>query len=231
MPAAFLKPTTMKKSLLFAIAGTGSLWAAQAGAQTSQPYALAAGAETSKMYVTVDAGAAWQQNLNAKGNGEISFDTGFRSDVALGYNFCKDFSAELETGVIDNSINSIAGRPLSSYGASADVYEIPMLVNAIYRVPLKGAWTPYVGAGVGGVATCLDAKNVPLLNPSYSSTDFTFAYQATAGLKYAVSKNIELGIAYKFIGTTDHNWSDDNVNVKTDGSVTHAVLASFTWKF
>ena len=106
---------------------------------------------------------------------------------------------------------------------------------AVGGINLKGGWTPYVGAGVGGAATYLTAQNVPLFgfgcHTSYSSTDFTFAYQATAGLKYAISENIELGIAYKFTGTTDHNWSDNGVTFKTDGTVTHAVLASLTWKF
>ena len=230
----------MKKTLLFTTAGSAMLLAFQADAQTSQVNQnnqnnLMRTPAPSKMYVTADAGAAWQQNINIKGNGQLDFNTGFRGDIIFGYNFCNKFSAELETGVIDNSINSIAGNSLSSFGASADIYEIPILVNAIYRLPLKGGWTPYVGVGVGGAATYLTSQNVPLFgfgsHTSYSSTDFTFAYQAAAGLKYAVSENIELGIAYKFIGTTDHNWSDNSVNFKTDGTLTHAVLASFTWKF
>ena len=81
----------------------------------------------------------------------------------------------------------------------------------------------------------MTAKNVPLFgfssNSSYSSTDFTFAYQATAGLKYAINETMEVGIAYKFIGTTDHSWSANNVNFDTDGTMTHAILANFTWKF
>lgn len=225
----------MKKTFLFTTAGSCLLLANQAGAQTNQTSQVVAPAPTSKMYVAAEAGAAWQQNINAHGSGEVKFDTGFRGDVIFGYNFSESFAAELETGVIDNSISSIAGNTLSSFGASASTYEIPILVNAIYRLPLKGGWTPYVGAGVGGAATYLTAKNVPLFgfssNSSYSSTDFTFAYQATAGLKYAINETMEVGIAYKFIGTTDHSWSANNVNFDTDGTMTHAMLANFTWKF
>lgn len=225
----------MKKTFLFATAGSCLLLARQTGAQTNPPPTLEAVSVTNKMYVTVDAGPAWQQNLNTKNSGEVKFQAGFRGDVIFGYNFCSAFAAEFETGVIDNSVNSIAGNSLSSFSGSADVYEIPILVNAIYRVPLKGALTPYVGVGVGGTATYLDVQNVPLFgfssHSSYQATDFTFAYQATLGLKYAVSKNFDLGIAYKFIGTTDHNWSDNNVSFNTDGTLTHAVLASLTWKF
>ena len=211
----------------------------QVGAQTNTPPAAPSAIETnavpSKMYVSGDVGVAWQQNVNAHGNGMVNFDTGVRGDVTFGYNFCEHFAAELETGVIANSINSIAGNTLSSFGASADIYEIPVLVNAIYKLPLKGGWTHFVGIGVGGTATYLTAQNVPLFgfgsNSSYNSTDFTFAYQAEAGFKYAISENIDLGFAYKFTGTPDHNWSDNGVTFKTDGTMAHAVLATFTWKF
>jgi hypothetical protein len=46
-----------------------------------------------------------------------------------------------------------------------------------------------------------------------------------------VNETMEMGIAYKFIGTTDHSWSANNVNFDTDGTMTHAILANFTWKF
>ena len=225
----------MKKAVLFAIAGSGSLWAAHANAQTNQTSAIVAGVETNKMYVTIDAGPAWQQNVNINSGGSVNFAAGFRTDVAVGWNFCPAFAAEFETGLIDNSINSIAGDSLSDFGASANVYEIPILVSAIYRVPLKGALAPYIGAGVGGAATFLDSSNVPLFGfgsqSGFSDTDFTFACQATAGLKYALNERIAIGIAYKFTGTTGHNWSDNNVTFKTDGTMSHAVMATFTWNF
>jgi len=225
----------MKKTFLFATTGSALLLASQADAQTNAPSAIETNSVVSKMYVSGDVGAAWQQNINSHGNGTVNFDTGVRGDVTFGYNFCENFAAELETGVIANSISSIAGNTLSSFGASASIYEIPILVNGIYKLPLNGGWTPYIGVGVGGAATYLSAENVPLFgfasHSSYSSTDFTFAYQAEVGVKYAVSKNIDLGIGYKFTGTTDHGWSDNGVTFNTDGTLTHAVLATFTWKF
>ncbi len=226
----------MKKTFLFATTSSALLLASQAGAQTSQTSAIETNSVADKMYVSGDVGAAWQQNVNAQGgNGTVNFDTGVRGDVTFGYNFCENFAAELETGVIANSISSIAGNTLSSFGASADIYEIPVLVNAIYKLPLKGGWTHFVGVGIGGAATYLTAQNVPLFgfgsHSSYSSTDFTFAYQAEAGFKYAISEHIDLGFVYKFTGTTDHGWSDNGVTFNTDGTMTHAVLATFTWKF
>ena len=137
----------MKKTFLFATTGSALLLASQADAQTNAPSAIETNSVVSKMYVSGDVGAAWQQNINSHGNGTVNFDTGVRGDVTFGYNFCEHFAAELETGVIANSISSIAGNTLSSFGASASIYEIPILVNGIYKLPLNGGWTPYIGVG------------------------------------------------------------------------------------
>jgi len=190
-----------------------------------------AGAQSDKWYLDVDAGAAIQQDVNIKnGGGKVDFDTGFRTGLGLGYNFCDSLSAQLETGVIGNSINNVGGTSLSAIGASAEIYEVPMLANVVYKIPTHSAWTPYFGIGAGGAATMLRSSNVPLGFPK-SATDFTFAFQGTAGLKYALGKNMELGVAYKFLGTTDHSWSQNGVTLKTDGTMTHSILATFTWSF
>ena len=219
----------MKTTVFFAVAGIFSLGAA---AQAGEP--------TSKTYLGFDVGVALQQEVNARDNsgadaGKVKFDPGIRGDVVFGYNFCDSFAAELEVGVLANSISSISGNQLSDFGASADLYQIPLLVNAVYRLPLKGPLTAYVGVGVGGAATILQGNNVPLFNfnpnSSYSDVDYTFAYQAMAGLKYAINRNIDLGIAYKFIGTTDHQWTDNGVVFSSDGTMAHTILATFTWKF
>jgi OOP family OmpA-OmpF porin len=190
-----------------------------------------ADAQSDKWYLDANAGAAIQQDVDIKnGGGKVVFDTGFRSGLSFGYNFNDSFSAGIETGVIGNSINSINGTSLSSVGSSANIYEIPMLANVIYKIPTKSGFTPYFGVGLGGAATVLNSSNVPLGFPK-SDTDFTFALEGSAGLKYALDKNMELGVAYEFLGTTDHSWSQGGVTFKTDGTMTHAIVATFTWKF
>jgi len=42
---------------------------------------------------------------------------------------------------------------------------------------------------------------------------------------------MDLGVAYKFVGTADHNWHNNNITLKTDGTMTHTILATFTWRF
>lgn len=180
------------------------------------------------VYLKADAGATFEQGLNIKGGSKLDFDTGFRFDVGPGYQITKSLAAEFEVGVIYNQVDTLGGVPLSTYGASADLYQIPMLVNVVYTVPLKGAIHPYIGAGLGGVATVVDVTS-PL--GDVNDTDFVFGYQALAGLTFSVAEHVELGVAYKFLGTTDHHWSDHGVTLDTDPAYSHSILATLKWRF
>ena len=222
--------TTMKKSYGWTLT---SLLLAATGAQAEL---------ADHIYVSAGAGPVIQQDSTAQSapfsGGNISYDTGVRASLAVGYNFCSAFAAELETGVIWNPIDSINGNTLSSLSSSANLYQIPLLLNGIYKVPLKGAFHPYVGAGVGVAFGLFEGSSVPgLYSPltggsmDYSGTDAAFAYQAEVGFKYALGKSAELGLAYKFFGTTGYSWSDNNAPFKTDGTLTHAIMATFDWRF
>lgn len=216
---------TMKTSIGLTVVGTSLLLAAQSRGQSAD-----------KFYLDVNVGGAIPQNSKIQvspfGNsGDVAFDAGVRGGLALGYHITPSFAAQLESGIVWNNVHSIHGNTISSFpGASAEIYEVPMLADFIYK-PLHGAFQPYIGAGVGGAATIFDSSNLPLYGSSFSDTDFTFAYQAQAGFKYAVNSNVELGIAYEFLGTLDHHWSDHGVTFKTDGTMTHAIMATLTWRF
>ncbi|EEF62857.1 hypothetical protein Cflav_PD5492 [Pedosphaera parvula Ellin514] len=144
--------------------------------------------------------------------------------LAFGYNFCKAFAAEFETGSIWNSVDKLDGIPLASR-ASGDLYQYPFLAKAIFKLPFDNGLTPYIGGGVGGIGSTLHLKD-PFLDSS--STDFTFAYQAEAGLKYAINEHIDVGVGYKFLGTTGYSFFH---GPRTDDTFNHAIFASFVWNF
>ena len=228
----------MNKARGLTVVGT-SLFLAAANSH-AQPTNL-----TDKLYLDVSAGPAFQQNISIKDGtgfgdgGDVSFDTGLRAGVDVGYNFNQSFAVELDAGVIRNTINQIGIQPLSPVGATAELDEIPLLVNGLYHFPLPGAFKPYVGAGVGVVVGIFDGSNIPGFyfsyppgsSTAYSDTDLTFAYQIEAGFKYSVGKHMDFGLAYKVVGTSDHSWTDNNITLKTGGTMTHAIMATFTWRF
>ena len=170
--------------------------------------------EPGKMYLDLDAGPAFLQDVTIKsgpGAGStLTFDTGVRADAGFGYNVTDALSVELESGVVWNSGKNVSG----------DVYQIPVLFEGIWNIPVNGAWSAYIGGGVGGVWTDVESGGT-------SNSDFVFAFSGVAGLKYKLSDKADVGIAYKFLGSLDHNFGGSN----TDPGYTHSVLASLNWKF
>jgi opacity protein-like surface antigen len=180
-------------------------------------------------YLSSDIGAAFQQKVRIHNGGDlIDFHNGVRGDVAIGYQATPWFAAEFASGVIWNSADKIGDAPVTSFGASLDLYQIPIMANVIVSTPAWHGLKPYVGAGVGGVAAMMEFQR-PLGN--VRDTDITFSYQAMAGLNYQVCKGVEMGIGYKFLQTDDHNWIEHGVALRTGGTGTHSVVASFIWSF
>ena len=211
---------------LYAGDSQGEWYATHPTAYTS-PSSSAGGFPTGRLYLGADAGLALQQEVTIKDSGgaKISFDPGARFDVAVGYHFTDAWAAEFQTGVIYNSIDKIAGISLDSQGLSANLYQIPLMANLSYTLPVRERVSAYLGAGVGGVVGVFHGEGG---GESTDHTDLTFGYQGILGLKYALNDKMGLGLAYKFLGTTDHDFGS---GVKSEGTRTHSVLVAFTIKF
>jgi len=183
---------------------------------------------TGRWSLSLDGGVALPQNVNIKGGDTIDFDGGFRIDAGVGYKICPPLTAEVEAGLIDNSVNKIGGVAVGSYGGTATLYQVPLVAQIIWAPCLKGVVKPYLGVGIGGVATVANL-DTPLGN--VNDTDVVFCYQAEAGVKFLAGEHLELGVVYKFLGTLDHSWSENGVTLNTDGIFTHSIMAVLTWKF
>jgi opacity protein-like surface antigen len=207
---------------------------------TGTPAFLPAGGYRSpldgKLYVGFDAGVALQQDVTISdsiGDSEkVTFDPGVRLDWMLGYQFNEHWAAELELGFIANQVKH-------SYALGTDYYSVtyfqfPLLVNGIFTLPLNRSesCSVYFGAGLGGVfSQYVDEYG------DETPSESTFAYQGLAGFRWAINPRWELGLGYKFLGTTGHDigggW-DSNGNpteFKSDGTVTHSILATVTYRF
>ena len=189
------------------------------------------------LYLSIDGGGVFQQDVTMTETAlpgvreNTTFNPGARGDFIVGYNLDKSWAVELESGVICNSIDKIGAVSLDSAGVDFDFCSVPILANVIYKVPTGNAWTPYFGVGAGGVVGRTDYQS-PWASHC-SDTTLTFAYQAKAGVDYALTKNASFGIAYKFLGAFDQRYylSTLHDHIKLDGIYTHAVVASFTWNF
>ena len=158
---------------------------------------------------------------------------GVRGDVVLGYNLNQSWAAEFNTGLIWNSTGNSQPYP---YNVTLDTYTVPILVNAIYRIPLKGPLSSYIGVGGGGALSIL---SYGASGYNLGSYNFALAYQAKAGLEYRLTDNASIDVAYEFLGSTDPSWNFNQTvgttttayTVKEKGFFTHSVVISFTWTF
>ncbi len=97
----------------------------------------------------------------------------------------------------------------------------PLHVSTLRPAKLRG----YIGGGIGGVYGIFTGNGTSLFG---FTSDLTFGYQGIAGIQYAVSDRCDLGVSYKFLGTTEH---DLGSGVAMDGTLTHSFMAALTIKF
>jgi len=209
-----------------------------------------------RSFITADAGPYWRVDLGSavaednhltdfggltSGN-KISYDVGFALDAALGYAFNKYVAVELETGWTWNGINSIEGLYVDDTSFST----IPIMANVVLQYPIpRTLVVPYIGAGVGGAGTILDTDGIYYpsgyggLSFYGASSDFVFAYQGFAGVRVQLSKEMQLGVGYKYYVSDQSTFGDDDyyyyygpeLHLGISRQAIHTASLTFTFKF
>ncbi len=172
-----------------------------------------------------DVGPTWVQNQNiettdiftgATHTTALEFKPGYRLDLDAGYQFTRFFSLDAELGYINNPVDIIT----SSGPSNTEFYQVPMMVDGVITVPLFGILKPYAGAGLGVVYTGANDLR-----------DVNGAGQLMAGLKCGLPAGIDLGIGYKLLVTTEHDWSDVVDTTVGTKSISQSLLATVSIKF
>ncbi len=173
-----------------------------------------------------DVGPTWAQNQNIQTTGlftggvpqttTLTFKPGYRLDLDAGYQFCRFFILEGEIGYINNPV-TIASSFSTTY---TSFYQAPLLVNGVFTVPWFGIVKPYAGAGLGVVYTGANDLR-----------DFNGAGQIVAGVRCDLPKGMALGVGYKLLVTTEHQWNDIIDTVQGTRSISQSIVAAFSIKF
>jgi opacity protein-like surface antigen len=199
--------------------------------------------EQGKFYVTADAGGVVTVNTELKEffgapllpNSQVAFDPGFRLGVRGGYGVTDWFDAEVETGIMANNIDSITGAT----NPDASFANIPFLLNARFHCPALHRVDPYFGGGLGGSSSILSANNVNIGGTVLNGTTagIVFAYQAFAGVRFAINDRMGLSVEYHYFATTSADMQADvTFNVPSDtvsfgGTSSHAATIAFDYRF
>lgn len=191
-------------------------------------------AEHMGWYLKAGVGPAWTEEVDVKsflgptGGATARFDPGFRFDIGGGYRFCDWFSAELETGMIYNSIGR-AG-PIRDLGDSS-LANVPIMANALLEIPTGTPFVPFVGAGAGVSFSVLTLDEVGGVDGTES--DAVFAYQAIVGTRYNLNDKWSINVTYKYFATGDPSWDvrGSGSGIEVQGARTHAIMAGFNYNF
>jgi outer membrane protein OmpA-like peptidoglycan-associated protein len=179
----------------------------------------------------VGAGGGVNLNLDSDLSGTginttADYDTGWAGVGSLGYAFGNGFRLELEGGYRDNDVDSFSGASSASGDASA----LSIMGNVLYDFNTGTAFTPYIGAGVGGARIDYDGFS-PVGSTSINDDDTVFAYQGIAGVSYNLSPQAQIFADYRYFATQDPEFNAAS-GVGVDGEyASHTVLVGVRFFF
>jgi opacity protein-like surface antigen len=168
----------------------------------------------------------------AKDAYSVDFKRGHDLDAIAGYDFGM-FRLEGELGYkrarVDEVLvgpNAIGALP-GNYDVSGRASVLSLMGNALLDFSDDSGWSGYVGGGIGRARVKFGGDR-----------DSAFAWQAIAGVRKAVSENVELGLKYRYFNTRRLNFDDNFTNgatvvgVDSSGKLrSHSLLASLIFNF
>ncbi|MEY5062081.1 MAG: hypothetical protein RLZZ112_45 [Verrucomicrobiota bacterium] len=185
----------------------------------------------------------------------LSVNPGIRFNLPMGYRPVEWFEVEFAPGIIWNSLNTLTlgyqgslldpdNAPVAGDSGSFAIqtqgsyYQVPLVVNLIFRIPTGSPWVPYLGGGLGASFNYMNITNYKYapagLNENISSTDgscWSFAYQAIGGFDYEINENVSIGAKYVFTGTGNQNFGGDLEGLSIKNSISQSALLNCTIKF
>ncbi|MGO2334691.1 outer membrane protein [Providencia sp.] len=187
---------------------------------------------------------------NGTKNGDSHRTGVFGGGLALGYDFASQFDipvrAELEFIARDkaNATYNIRNRVRNGVTQTRDIKNQvklnTLMVNGYYDIKNSSDFTPFVSVGLGYAAvdfktTRADANN-PGISEHYTNTHTAnnFAWSVGAGVNYAINKDWDMGLSYRYLdaGKADITTAvGDGKHTSKIKVKTNDILLGLTYRF
>jgi OmpA-OmpF porin, OOP family len=221
MAATFTRGQRIMNKLAGALVGSAVVTVLGAGAGSAQT--------PPGPYVNLGIGANYLQGATvtgpAFGSTTLNYNVGPVGVAAAGWALGNGLRAELEFGYRHSEAKNVTlpsgVTTTTSAGLNANVSTMSYMVNGLYDFSTGTPWSPHLGAGVG-------VANVRVNNIGHVTP---FAFQAIAGIDYAISKNLRVGLDYRFLGTDSLNFNKGLPLTSRSNYYDHAVLLALRWSF
>jgi len=125
-----------------------------------------------------------------------------------------------------------SGDPTVSLDGHID--SLAFMANVLWDILPNQSWTPYIGGGLGPARLSMNASagsGSPLVGTLADTSDWQFAYQGIAGVKYSFSANWAVDLDYRYFATTDPTFKDVAGNSFKPQYHTHNVILGITYRF
>ncbi|MEQ1756391.1 MAG: porin family protein, partial [Micropepsaceae bacterium] len=166
-------------------------------------------------YASIEAGASWvggerffQDSIFTTSTFiydeyRTEFKTGWALMGSIGYAFENRFRVELEAGYRRNGFDQLYGSSSSLLPSGGELSEFSLMANVLYDIPLGERWSLSVGGGLGADHATLKVDYL-----DFKDDDWRFAYQGLAGINYAIGKQTQLFLNYRYlhVDAPEYTW-------------------------
>ncbi len=157
-------------------------------------------------YVSAQGGALTQEDHAFTTSGGAKVNTEMKSGYvmvgAVGRQY-GNIRGELEGSYRANDVDTHKTTGPALAGSRGETSVLAGMGNLYYDMPTGGAFTPYIGAGVGAAKVEFDNYGTNATGTVLNDSSTVFAYQGIAGLNYALNNNFSLNAEYRYFGTAD----------------------------
>lgn len=166
---------------------------------------------------------------NGTNSNDAEIDPGFAGILAAGWQFANGVRLQGEFAARLNQVGEITGTGAAApFDGSMNVYSF--MADAIYGIPTGTKFTPYIGAGAG--IARVSANDIgTTLTTTVDDDDTVFAYQAIAGVEYAIHNNLFAGLDYRYFRTADTEFTSAAATSVTGDYENHTVTLGLRYLF
>ena len=168
---------------------------------------------------------------------QLDHKMGWDFDFLVGYDFGM-IRAEAEFGYKRATVDEVDVAPLilgepvgATFDADGHSSALSVMLNALLDFGDEG-FGGYVGAGVGA-ARIKNNFDIDAIDRSFSGSRGRFALQGIAGVRLAVSENVDVGLKYRYFHVSGIDYDVENpVFEINDGRWrSHSLLLSLIYNF
>jgi opacity protein-like surface antigen len=145
---------------------------------------------------------------------ELSLSPGFAVAGGFGERLSSSLIAEIQGGLFYHNIDEIVAVGTPGWSIDASLFQVPIMLNLVFELPLRYRLKPFVGAGAGAVISWLDIddslpahEGLPGPQVDRTSTEVNFAYQGFAGLRLSLARQGVLTFSYRALAGGNPQWS------------------------